>query len=168
MSTILDWTLLSVSVAGIHLLDFKENFPEWNHYTAKQSVHLLLPLYLKLSINIWAVKCWIWQKLQHCTTRQRSSFAKLLVPKWKSCLGPLKVLRSFEWEQTKTWMFTIMCAFCWHQCFNMWIAPMWSMPKIRGKVIFKDLYCGQHRFRIVLFHKQLHGQTYIRKYTQEQ
>lgn len=89
MSTIPDWTLHSRSAAGIHLFDFKESFPEWNHYTAKQSDHLRLSLYLQLRYLQWISvlnqgKSWSWTE-GRVGSKKNSSALPLAngVPLWK-------------------------------------------------------------------------------------
>ena len=149
MSAILDWTLQSVSVAGAHLLDFKENFPERNHYTEKPPVHLLLPLYLKLSINI----CVHLSRGSVKSDKQRNKQkppALHHMPAEFLCKAPGSWMEILPWlcggaaefwaRAGQAWVFKIMFVFCWHKCFNTRVNPTWPVPKIRGKAAFKDLY----------------------------
>lgn len=150
MSAILDCTLHSVSVTGIHLLNFKESSPEWNHYTAKQSVHLPLPLYLKLSISICVQLSPVSLGSDKTSSTLPHANAVPLQSSWFPNGNPVLGLWRY-WGAMGQSRPRPGCAFCWHKCIDLWINFAWSMPKIMVKVVFKDMSYQQYRFRTVFF-----------------
>lgn len=143
--------LHSLSVAGIHFLDFKGVLQ--NETTTQRNnlfffrVHCIWNSAL-LSVCSWAQ--WSLGSVKTTSILIHANGVPLQSFWFPNGNSALAVWRCYEQEQTEAWIFEIVHAFCWHKCIHMWIDPTWYMPKIRRKTIFKDIPRDQCRFRTIL------------------
>lgn len=160
VSTILDctWHCISVSVACIHLRDFKDSSLPWSHCRVKQPVHLLLPLFLKLSIDI----CTNEPTEVLCLTKHPPLYhtpvevlCKALGSQMEVLPSLCGVLRCYAWEQTKDCMFQIMYVLLMLSASMCGSILHDLCLKIRGMGVFKDISCGQNWCREVLSSSQI-------------
>ena len=64
-----------------------------------------------ISVQMSPLKSCVWQNIHHFTTHQWRSFAKLLVPEWKSCLHCMEFWGAMHESRPRTVCFKL-CMFC--------------------------------------------------------